>query len=83
LEADLDKDLRIHPDEILNALYKILYAVLDVELAKRDIAAMRETFMKKYDCLKDNKDLKELIELVTDEEDMKKMRDFIMVFYDT
>jgi len=39
--------------------------------------------LKRYDCLKENEDLKALIDLVANKEEMKKMRDFIMDYYDT
>jgi len=38
---------------------------------------------KHYECLNDNKELKLLIDLITNKEEMKKVRDYTMDYYDT
>jgi len=84
LDADLNKDERIDADELLKTLYDIFFVILELELAKRNPESMKENDMlKKYDCLKDNKDLKELLDTVANTEKMEGIRDFTMYFYDT
>jgi len=78
-DADLNEDGRIDSDELLKTLHDIF--ILYLEIAKEEKEANDE--LKRYDCLKDNKDLKALIDLVGDKEDMKKVRDGTMDYYDT
>ena len=54
---------------------------MEVALAEKQVNDLDK--LKRYESLKDNKDLKALIDLVGDKEDMEKVRDFTMDYYDT
>jgi len=54
---------------------------LEVALIEKNLKDLKK--LDRYDSLKDNKDLKALIDLVSDKDDMLKMRDFTMDYYDT
>ena len=54
---------------------------MEVALIEKNLKDLKK--LDRYDSLKDNKDLKALIDLVGDKDDMLKMRDFTMDYYDT
>ena len=54
---------------------------MEVALIEKNLKDLKK--LDRYDSLKDNKDLKALIDLVSDKDDMLKMRDFTMDYYDT
>jgi len=59
-EADLNSDQGIDPDELLRLLYGIFILILEIAKESKET----NDLLKRYEGLKDNKDLKSLIDLV-------------------
>jgi len=59
-EADLNSDQGIDPDELLRLLYGIFILILEIAKESKET----NDLLKRYESLKDNKDLKSLMDLV-------------------